>query len=286
MKRCVLNYASGIYIKGQERLKTSLRASGFTGDLLFWTDELPPDCPPHDDSPWAFKVYAFAEARRRGYDSALWIDSNGVVIRPLDPLFAKIEHDGYFLWGRGAATVGEWSSDRVLESFDLTREQAFKIPEIAAFSVGLNFHDRTANDFLDRWLDRAGDGFSFRGIPKEYPLAFTNNNEGGVVSADTRVKGHRHDQTIGSILASQLKMRHSRYFCFDYVGEAGPGRSYAKHIPLNICLLQNRDIKSDHYLPAVDKWGNKKGFWTRGLFWGGALGLTVLRWLKDAVKKV
>jgi hypothetical protein len=286
MKICVINFASGDYVRGQERLRASLKKIGFAGDLLFFTNELPPDSPPHDDAPWAFKVYGFAEARRRGYDLALWIDSNGIAIRPLDRLFRRIQRSGYYLWGRRSAAVGEWISDRVLSSFNLSRDEAMKIPEIAAFCVGLNFRSETANRFLDEWLSRARDGFSFRGIPKEYSLSLTNSNAGGVVSTDPRVKGHRHDQTVASILAFKYRMKHSPDGCFDYVGEAGPGRDYAAFIPLNAVLLQNRDIKTDHYLPDVDKWGNRRGRWTRVWWWWSAALFTLRRGLKNVVRRL
>lgn len=286
MKKCIINFADNSYLKGQERLKTSLGKIVFDGDLLFWTSKLPPNSPLHDDAPWAFKVFAFAEAKRQGYELVLWIDSNGIAIRPLEKIFKKIERQGYYLWSRHSATIGEWSSDKVLSSFGLTRDQAFGIPEINAFCLGLNFKNKQANLFFERWLERAKDGFSFRGISKEYPLAMSNTNKDYAVSLDKRVKGHRHDQTIASIIAWQLKLKTSPYDCFDYHGEAGPKHTYSQYIPFNVSILQNRDVKSENFLEQIDKYGNVQGTRRRIFYLLGAAKLTLSRFTKDALKRL
>lgn len=284
MKICILNYSSPKYLNGQKRLQQSLKEVGFAGDLLFWNQELPPLSPEHEESPMAFKPHAFDFARQAGYEVAIWIDAGGLAVRSLDTLIAAIKSQGYFFWSRYAVSVGEWSSDQVLESFGLSREQALKIPELITFCVGLDFRQPLAHQFLDQWLARADDGFSFRGIPRNLPLDYTNHNTDHSVSLDSRVKGHRHDQTIASLLAYQLKMKPSLYFCFDYIGEAGPKRQYAKYIPLNICLLQNRDIKQETFLTTMDRFGLKQGKLNRSLYLLGAANLTLSRWLKDAIK--
>ena len=203
--------ATGRYPAQLERLRESVRASGFTGDLLFWQPgALPPGCPPHDESPFAFKPFAFAEARRRGNDLALWLDASCVVVRPLDEVFTEIAGTGYVVFANGQHRVGEWASDVALVELGLTRDQALRIPEINAAAIGFDLHHPAATRFLDEWIDRARAGVAFRGT--EAPILTRAGhfdvkwNVRGRVSPDRRVRGHRHDQTVAGVLTYRLGM--------------------------------------------------------------------------------
>ncbi len=70
--RCIVNTATGIYGRGQDRLKDSLIKNGYTGDFLFFRNELPPGCPSQEQAPWAFKIFAVKEAINKGYSSILY----------------------------------------------------------------------------------------------------------------------------------------------------------------------------------------------------------------------
>jgi hypothetical protein len=87
MKTCVINVANGIYLRGQERLRESLKAQGFRGDVIFWTDALPPGSPTQDESPMAFKPFAFKAAFEQGYELVLWLDAAayGISFRGIPP---------------------------------------------------------------------------------------------------------------------------------------------------------------------------------------------------------
>ena len=193
MRKVILNVAVGVghYQRSAERQARSLQAVGETCDRIARTD-LPPGCPSHQEQPFAFKPYIFKEARDLGYTHALWLDSTCVVHKPLDAIWETIDLEGGFFWNSGF-TCGQWCSDRCLDGMRCTREEAWRMPMIQATVIGLRFDaDR---GFLDQWLEHVP---LFHG-------AWTNKR--GEVSRDPGVDGHRHDQSVASILANRMEFK-------------------------------------------------------------------------------
>jgi hypothetical protein len=212
-RSCVLSLATADdrYPRQLARLKGSVQAAAFAGELMVWEPGAFPDaCPPHLDVPFAFKPFCFADARARGVDLALWLDASCVVMAPLDPLFAQIREHGYLLFRNGRHKVGEWASDAALARLGVTRAEAMQMPEANASAVGLDLHHPQAVEFLDRWLEEAQHGVAFRGT--EEPLTGEADyldikwNHHGRASGAPGVRGHRHDQTVASVLAHHLGM--------------------------------------------------------------------------------
>jgi len=211
MRRAAISLATsqGRYAQGLQRLADSLRRSGFTGEFIGWPPgQFPAGCPPHLDVPFAFKPYCFAEARQRGLEAVLWLDSSSVAVRSLEPLFKQIEERGYFLFKNGRFRVGEWASDLALERLGVSREEALSLPEVNAAVIGLNLKHPLGSAFLDQWHAEAKVGLAFRGVA-EGPLTLADyrnvkRNREGRVSAHPRVRGHRHDQTVAGVLAWRL----------------------------------------------------------------------------------
>lgn len=192
MKRVIVNVAQGHYARGQERLRSRI----VDADFLAWTDAMPPGSPSHEDTPYAFKPFALAEARRRGYDLALWADASILPAGPLGELWAHLEREGYWFCNNGWNT-GQWCADSALAPLGITREESFDIPHLVAAAMGFNLHNLRTLEFIYLWLDHARDGRSFRG-----PM----RNDRGEASPDPRVRGHRCDQTVASVLAWRLGM--------------------------------------------------------------------------------
>ena len=186
-----------------ERFKQGFREHSPSARIFSWVDSLPPGSPQHDDSPYAFKVYAIRDAaRRQEAQTVLWADSSVHVVKRLDPLWGLIESQGYWLSTNDVdentfRTCGEWTCDAALEPLGITREEAFKIPQVVATFFGLDFRHQIAVDFLREWerLEKAG---AFKG-----PWVNTNQE----ASVDPRVLGHRHDQTAASVIAYRLGMK-------------------------------------------------------------------------------
>lgn len=184
MKRGILNVATGTswYQRGQSRLAKSLMDVGETADALFWRDCYPPYSPTHQRTPYAFKAWAFAYALMSRYEQALWLDSSCIVTRPLDEVWEALDTKGYVL-GLEGWTVGEWCNDNALELMGLTREEALEIPLMEGKIIGFDLRYARAKDFLSQWISYAGAG-AFNGSWDD----------------------HRHDITVGAVIAHRLQM--------------------------------------------------------------------------------
>src|SRR5688572_23003572 len=124
MRRCIVSLATQgrRFPEKLRRLGRSIKRNGFDGEFLSWPPgQLPPGFVPHSQVPFGFKPCCLMDARRRGFDSMLWLDSSCVVIGRLEPLFRDIEEHGYVLFRNGSFRVGEWASDFALDHFALSR---------------------------------------------------------------------------------------------------------------------------------------------------------------------
>jgi hypothetical protein len=195
---CIINYATGFYIRGQIRLEQACRDVGYQGDLLLFNeDNVLPNCPSHSQVPYGFKPYAMKEAQKLGYRYILWCDSSVFPEKSIDPAFEIIKELGY-LFFPGGWNTGQWCSDAALVTLGIERESAFDIPHMIAGCQGLDLNTAKAQVYLDKYFEYANDGVTFHG-------AWTNKNH--EVSTDDRVKGHRHDQAAASVIAWKLGMR-------------------------------------------------------------------------------
>jgi hypothetical protein len=212
MKICIVSYANGgWYPQGLERMKKSVLANGYGGDFLTYTNELPSGCPPHHITPYAFKAFAFMEAARQRYDIVIWCDAAIQLIKPFSRVLEHIEQYGY-MFLRNGWTSGEWCSDAALAPLGITREESFTFPHIMACVMGLDLRQDICRQFLTLYYSHALTG-TFKG-------AWTNENQ--QVSNHPRVLGHRHDQTVASIVAWKLGMREFTEHLLKYASDPNP----------------------------------------------------------------
>jgi len=196
MKDCIINFASGRFVKGQDRLRDSLTKVGWDGDLLTWTEEHQIGAPLHKDNPYAFKIYAFDEALRLGYRRILWVDASIWAIKPITPIWEGLNDHGYVKQYAGHL-CGWWCNDRSLEYMGVTRDEAMKMEMYGNGGfLALDFSVPIAIEFFKMWKDAMLAGM-FKG---EW------NNTTKTESQDERCKGHRHDMALGSLVANQLEM--------------------------------------------------------------------------------
>lgn len=198
MKKIVVNFASGTwYPRGQKRLQDSLKKYDDCEFVGFQShNEIP--CPSHKETPYAFKTFSLMKMKEYGADMAIFADASIYAVKSWKPIWDIVAEQGYYLEEAGHWT-GTWTKDSVLDKYGLTRDEAMKIPMHSAGFTALNFHNKTAVEFLEKWHEAAQDGFSFKGN-------WTNKNQ--TESSDPRCKGHRHDMSVASILAHQLGMKH------------------------------------------------------------------------------
>ena len=168
-------------------------------DAMVWKNEMPPNSPTHDEVPYAFKPFAIQAARDAGYNKILWLDCKCYILSQITPIEEALEEDGYWFVPDGM-TVGEWCKDSSLPLLDITREEGFKMPVIAAKHFALNFEHKIANDFFDAYM-----GYAVDNGGEAYIGPWTN--EENQASTDERVRGHRHDQVCGSVIHHKLGMK-------------------------------------------------------------------------------
>jgi hypothetical protein len=222
LNSCVINFAKGSwYPRGQERLLRSLQDVGYQDPVYAWQDESSLGAPLHAEVPYAFKISAFNFAAERGHRLVLWCDAAVWATRPLDPIFEHIRREGHVFFD-GGYNCAQWTSDACLGALGVSRDEAEGMPMYMACCMGLDLANERSREFLRRLTEKASDGASF-------PGAWTNEDH--AVSGDPRCRGHRHDQSAGSIIAWQLGMAqtigHETHFRY-YQNVAGTPYQYGE----------------------------------------------------------
>lgn len=196
MKLAICNVAFGAWHpEGQARLERSIAAWAPAAERLFY-DRLPDGCPEHHAgaAPYAFKAWALRDAADAGADVVIWCDASYWLVRPLDDLLAYVAREG--VWFHGPDNdLGAWTNDRALAAFGLTRDRALGLPMILAGGFALDMRRETGRRFLDRY-QRAAESGLFAG--------HWFNRPDTPESPDPRCLGHRHDQSVASLLIWQM----------------------------------------------------------------------------------
>lgn len=197
-RRCVVSFAdsSGSYRKKLQRLEQSLKGN-FDGDFLGFTDYKQIGSPTHSEIPYAFKPYAIQKAIDLGYEQILWCDSPIYAKQNIQPVFDHIAtHDCLFFDNIGYS-LGDYTNDKTLNHFHISRAESFKIPMIMACCMGFSMH---------RMAKRVREALNtYKGVIKElYPGEWDNDDL--TESMDLRVKGHRHDQSVMSAILWNLNL--------------------------------------------------------------------------------
>ena len=182
MKRAIISLANerGNYRKGLARLEASIKEFS-TADFIGFTSEEEVGAPKHQDNPYSFKTFAWQEVIRRGYNTALWLDSSVYAIAPVDHLFDHIEKHGYIAQYAGHI-VYNWCDQKTYEYFNLGFAEACAMPMYGNAGVlGLDLNNEAALIFIDEW-HKASQAGIFKGSWDYF----------------------RHDMTCGSIIANRL----------------------------------------------------------------------------------
>lgn len=227
MKRAICCVAtSKHYQKGMERLAQAVLPAMFTAKdyWMAWNAE-PEHSPQHSDVPYAFKAYALKEAAIDA-DLLLWCDSSILPIRSLEPLWERIEREGYWISRNGWSNY-EWTADSAYpdlfdfrfsdpsigNALETSRHINRAIPHVVATTFGLNVKHPKGRAFLDEYHRLSSQTKAFCG-----PWINSNSQWANEVQQHRHttynspcgpndVRGHRHDQTAASVIAWRLGMQ-------------------------------------------------------------------------------
>lgn len=218
MKRIVVNVSTGShYIKGQARLAAKLKELG--EETFFFRDVLPEGCPPHAAVPYAMKPWSLKQvAEQLQPDLILWADASIFPLRSLEPIWARIFRDGYWL-GKEGWLNGTWTAEsaypdlfapEMAEGVDMQtlRESNKHIPHVVATAFGLNLRHEKGAAFLKEYFRLASETRAFCGpwMNSNHPDAAGKPVDGVRVApcGPPDVRGARHDQTAASVIAWRL----------------------------------------------------------------------------------
>lgn len=216
MNRCVVSVATTPhYQKGMARLESHQTNSG---KMLYMNE--PAGSPKHSEVPYAFKAYALHQAAA-SYDVLLWADACIRPIRSMEPLWERIERDGYWFSHNGWSNY-EWTADSAYADlfggwytplpgflqYESAAETNRTIPHVVATTFGVNIKHSKGKAFLDEYFRLASETKAFCGpwwneksphCPGHHEGASRFGNCG-----PSDVRGHRHDQTAASVIAWRL----------------------------------------------------------------------------------
>lgn len=195
-KSCVVSFANmnGRYIQNLARLGESLRNNSEDIDFIGYIGERSIGAESHFLNPYNFKIHCFNKAIDAGYQNILYLDSSVFAIKPINSLFEIMKYRG-MIYQLAGHLSGNWASDRVLEYFEIDRNEAMSYPMIGnAGMLGINTNNIDANTFLDDWSKSMESGM-FKG-------AWNNNDK--TESMDERCFGSRHDMICSSIILNQM----------------------------------------------------------------------------------
>lgn len=204
------------YAAGIDRLERSLVLHGYAGDLIFWRNEYPPHSPTHEENPYAFKIYAFREAIRRGYTRIMWLDCSFWNIRNCMPIFDIINEFGNFGF-RSGYNCAETCPDNLLAFTRITRDEAEAIPETATGIIGINYENPEGKSVFDYWAELCDMGY-FRNSRTHNPME----------SADLRYKHGRQDQSAYNMALYKAGVRYSYEDYVAYYNSGNPGYNQDK----------------------------------------------------------
>lgn len=191
----VVNFSTKEYRRGQQRLSNSL--NGYKQLML--NDYVSLGSPTHQESPYEFKVWSIETASK--HDSVvLWMDSSMYVRGNLETIEKIILKDGYFMEEAGHY-VNTWCNAHCRKTMNYNwngQEGGYLM--FSAGLLGLNFNDENAKLWFEQWKHFALLG-CFRGDWAD----------------------HRHDMTVGSILAQRLNFKYQRGG--SHLSYVGPGYS-------------------------------------------------------------
>jgi len=177
-----------------ERYKSMLSRLDLTLKKVEWTGAFKSEWRDHyyehTTIPYHFKTMML-NRYRNDYRELLWLDTSMYPIKNPEPLFSKIDEQGYY-FSESGFNCAQSVSDACLELFEISRDEAEKIKEVSSGCVGINMDSEIGRNLLDMWTD-----YTNKGGTKG-----SRFHDGQ--SKDPRFLFHRQDQSVLSLCAYKL----------------------------------------------------------------------------------
>lgn len=197
MKVCIVNVSVGDenswYHRGSQRLFDSLRAVGYTGEILYKKK-----LKSAYGSPYADKLAAIREAMGLGYEIIIYLDCSITALRPIDDMIDFIDKHGYYFYRTGF-NCAQTATDYLLAVNDVDRNTAETWPETATNVIGIDCRKENGRKLVQMMADSVSNG-SICGEK------FPTESQRLKMSKDPRFLFCRQDQSVISIAAHKLGM--------------------------------------------------------------------------------
>lgn len=224
MKQAVVSFAdsTGSYKSKLERLEQSLQ-DNFKGKFYGFTDYESIVCEGHATVPYKFKPRSIQTVADKGEELILWCDSPVYAKKYIQPVFEHIKEHGYLFFDNIGFSLGDFTNDKTLDYFKISRIESWNIPMIMACVMGFNFNDYRTKQLFEEYASLSDELY-----PGEWTNVFKTESQ------DMRVRGHRHDQSVMSCLIHKygLKITHAQSTFFTY-------EEHRKVMPIadSVCLF-------------------------------------------------
>lgn len=150
-KGVLINAAwGGWYAKGTDRLARSMIYHGWNYDIKTWKD-IEPNQMFDPKFPYTIKMCAIVEAVNAGYTHILWMDCSLWVIKDPNKLMEIIDTDGG-LFIKSGYNLAQTSGDNDLNSVEVNRDTAEKMPELWSCIFGFNIETEQGKKFYQHLL--------------------------------------------------------------------------------------------------------------------------------------
>jgi hypothetical protein len=148
-----------------------------------------------NSNPYNIKASALYQARLEGFSNVyLWADCSVWAIKNISPIYDIIERDGYYLLSSGY-NAAQTCSDKCLDYFKITRDEAEKIPDSSTMVFGFDLNSDVGFKFYINFIFASSNGI------------FNGSREHDNQSQDPRFLFHRQDQSAATCIAHKLGMK-------------------------------------------------------------------------------
>lgn len=198
------------YPKGSERLKRSILETSPSVEPVIYNGF--PNGLFVESNPYNIKASALWEVSHKEGRLILWADCSVWAIKDISPIFDIIERDGYYLLSSGY-NAAQTCSDKCLNYFGITRDEAEKIPDSSTMVFGYKQGSEIGDEFFGELICASWDGI------------FNGSREHDNQSQDPRFLFHRQDQSAATCIAHKLGMKlHSfgQHVAYDQDGVTPP----------------------------------------------------------------
>lgn len=195
-ENCIVSLGVGKeYYKGIERLRQMIKKLNISCDYFGYT-EYPENIPSHEENMYAFKYHLIKQKFAEGYKRIMWLDASVVPTNNLDSIWSHIDKYSYMIY-EIEHDLGHYTSDKCLDYFNIKRKKvAYNIKSCAGGLVGFK-NDEIGNKIINEMYRLSKETDIFIG-------SYTNENM--QVSTNKKVKGHRHDQSVLTLLLYKLAL--------------------------------------------------------------------------------